>query len=724
MKMPVWSVLAISLVLFIHVQPMFLPGSAFAQRVNRETDETVMLENEYIRITLGKNRPSVHEYFLKTRNVSLPGDISGGDPRITFFRGVEGVMRTRTSITYNATHTAAQSDYHARVAYDNNPAVEFDLIYSLTEDGLAIDFKNVVEHGEFRLIHIQLPRLVSIKDDGGTARLAIPADCGRLVDIRTASHGEYEYDINWLNAILAGMVYDSKVLGLIDTESVENHTVAGVFARNGITYGSLSMNIIHRLKDYDLAEFGTILPVTDPKYLLKVQDACRIMVSVGGDYNRDGEISWVDGAKMLGDRVDAVSNPYYKDKTFIRAFLDRPGSSQYMTFAEVLRRIKELAHQTEAPACVLYLLGWQYEGHDSGYPSVDKVNERLGGYDGLVNLIQEAKKYNVNVTFHDNYDDSYPTHPGWDPDVICRDSRGDLMSGGYWDGGQSFLISSYKYAVKSGLERVRTTLKQYPVSEAYFIDVLAGGYNGGRKYDFNPESPAGAEKNFEGKLMIIREFNRHGLDVATEDFTGFFVGHVGSFGNIIDLDNVYFRNEERIPLIPFIYHDKTSYGMKVGGDAGELRQLLYGQRAESFTNNYLVFTASDYILHALPKQKLYGKAMKAFRKNGDIERVTYEDGSYVEVHYGAMRYTVCTDGRVIAKDFTSFVPIKKDVFLACSRDGGCISYPAPEGWNSADRIHVYRMNADGSTHELPFELFDGNLEFSAEPQAPYKVVYE
>jgi len=80
--------------------------------------------------------------------------------------------------------------------------------------------------------------------------------------------------------------------------------------------------------------------------------------------------------------------------------------------------------------------------------------------------------------------------------------------------------------MKSGLDRVRFTLEKYPVKDAYFIDVLAGGYNGGRKYDFNPESPAGAQKNLEGKLMIIKELNRNGLDVATEDFTGFFVGHV------------------------------------------------------------------------------------------------------------------------------------------------------------------------------------------------------
>ena len=78
------------------------------------------------------------------------------------------------------------------------------------------------------------------------------------------------------------------------------------------------------------------------------------------------------------------------------------------------RKIKEFAVKPIPPR-VMYLLGWQYTGHDSGYPSIDSVNHELGGYNELVNLISEARKYNVNVTFYDNYDDSYPTHPSWDP---------------------------------------------------------------------------------------------------------------------------------------------------------------------------------------------------------------------------------------------------------------------------------------------------------------------
>lgn len=483
--------------------------------------------------------------------------------------------------------------------------------------------------------------------------------------------------------------------------------------------------------EYDLEEFSPVVPVTDPERLLKVQNSSTLTISVRGDYDGDGAVSWVDGAKVVRGGIDAVPNPQYEGKSFVRTFVDRPptrrdttGLREELKFEEVLQRIKTFAAQTDSAAYVMYLLGWQYEGHDSGYPSVDKVNENLGGFDALVKLIEEAKKYNVNVTFYDNYDDSYPNHPGWDPDVICRDPQGQMMKGGVWEGNQSYLISAYKYVMKNGLDRVRFTLDTYPVQGAYFIDVLSGGFNGGRKYDFNPESPAGAIKNFEGKLRLIEAFNKRGVDIATEDFTGYFVGHVGTFGNIIAFDNVYFQKEEPIPLIPFIYHSKTSYGMKISDRSKNLRRFIYGHRAEKFTNRRSVFTPADYILDNLPKQKLYGKAMKAYEKTGDLEKVVYEDGSVVEADIAADKYSVTLgNGLVIAKDYTSFVPVKENVIMACSRDGGAFSYALPKNQDDGKNIAVWKLNANGTRDKVKFKVSKGSIHFESLPNEPYQIVF-
>lgn len=702
---------------------IILRPNIFAQSVS---GQRIILENKNIKVVLSKEQPSILEYQIKALNGVIIDNPGGSEPDISFSQGALPVIESKTRITYDAAHSDDQISYHAKIDYNNATVIEFNLIYVLKENGIEITFKNVVEHPNFYLLNVQLPGLLTVNSDENHAKLAISADAGRLIDIETASIKSYEYEIDWLNPILTGFAYNSKVIGIIDSKSIENHSIVSINERRGIRYGSFSNKIMYRLNAYNLHEFGTIIPVTDPKYLLKVQDSCTVTVTFTGDYDNDGEVSWVDGSKLFREKIEAVPNPYYKDKSFIRVFLSRRGSTdENVTFDEVLEKIKTFALQTDSAAYVIYLLGWQYKGHDTGYPSVDKVNEALGGYDKLVNLIKEAKKYNVNVTFYDNYDDSYPINPGWDPDVICRDPTGSLMRGGAWDGEQSYLISSYKYAVKSGLKRVRFTLDRYPVKEAYFIDVLAGGYKGGRKYDFNPKSPAGAIKNFEGKLMIINEFNKRGIDVATEDFTGFFVGHVGTFGDIIAFDNVYFKGEEQIPLIPFIYHGKTSFGMKISNQSFNVKTFLYGQRAQEITFKNSDFTVSNYILDALPKQKLYGKSMKSYEKYGDIERITYEDGIVVEVNVKADKYNVrLADGLVIAKDYTSFAPIDKNVFLACSQAGGIINFRIPNDWTNENNIKVYKVIKDGSLNRIDSSVKGCNLEFNAEPNVPYKVVYE
>ncbi len=686
---------------------------------------SLILENENFKVALNKERPAILEYQIRTNDwVTLrnPGSSNVG---ITFLQGALPVMRNRTVTTYHSVWSGSMVTYNVKVAYENKPAIEFDLIYRLKEMGVDITFQNVIEHKNFYLLNIQLSGMLFIKSDENNAKLIIPADAGRLIDIEKASLKNYEYDIDWLNPILTGFAHNSSVLGMIDTKSIENYTTVSISESQGQRYGSFSMKMMYRLSEYNLHEFGTIIPVTDPKYLLKVQDSCTVAVTFTSDYDKDGTVSWADGAKLFRDGVDAVANPYYKDKSFIRVFLSRRGNTnENLTFDEVLERIKQFAALTDSAAYVVYLLGWQYSGHDTGYPSVDKVNEDLGGYDKLINLIKEAKRYNVNVSFYDNYDDSYPNNPGWDAEVICRDPNGNIMRGGAWDGEQSYLISSYKYAVKSGLNRVRFTLDRYPVQDAYFIDVLSGGYKGGRKYDFNPKNPAGAIKNFEGKQMLIDEFNKKGIDVATEDFAGFFVGHVGTFGDIMAFDNVYFLGEEQIPLIPLIYQGKTSFGMKISGSSFYARTFLYGQRAQKLTNKRNEFTVADYILDALPKQKLYGKIMKSYERYGDLERVIYEDGTVVEANIATDKYSVTLEnGQMIAKDYTTFAPVKENVYFAATRDGGLLSVRIPILWKENDRIKVFAVQSDGSLKSIPYNISARFLEFDTEPNAPYKVIY-
>jgi hypothetical protein len=528
--------------------------------------------------------------------------------------------------------------------------------------------------------------------------------------------------------LLAEFVYNDKVIGVLETDSLENQMRNSIYGSEDERYCSLSLDFIHRLREYDLVEYGHLIPARDPKYHLLVQESSEASISVIGDYDNDGETSWVDAAKFIRDKINVSIDPLYADKLVYKIFLDEPGQKDITTFPEAQELFTKIAHLTDFAPQIVYLVGWQYTGHDTGYPSVDKVNEKLGGHKSLVKMMEEAAKFNVVVSFHDNYDDTYMANPGWDPETVSRDTEGHLMAAGVWNSGQCYLISNYKYAIKSGLERVRDTLRRYPIKISYHIDVLSGSFKGGRRYDFNPESPVAAKKNLEGKFMIIDEFNKHGVDVTTEDFSSLFVGKVSWFLNLCVRDNVYYRNEEEIPLIPFIYHSKVSFG-GIGGEgkSGIMKSLLYG--AASFRSLRAPFRSMHnitdrFFLVVLPWNKLYGKKMDSYRKEGTVEKVTYEDGSCVEVDHEAKKYVVQVNSEVISKDFTCFIPKEDNVYLGYSKDGGLFSYPVPRRWKKGEGVKVVKLGEDGKTKPISVQLKNGLLSFSAESGTPYKITFE
>jgi hypothetical protein len=116
--------------------------------------------------------------------------------------------------------------------------------------------------------------------------------------------------------------------------------------------------------------------------------------------------------------------------------------------------------------------------------------------------------------------------------------------------------------------------------------------------------------------------------------------------------------------------------------------------------------------------------MKSYHKIGDVERVEYEDGSVVEVNVKTDSYSESLpDGRVIARNYSSFIPAGKNTFVACSRDGGSFNYPLPADWTDSAKIRVFKINTDGREEAVEFKLDGGNLMFHPEANAPYKIVY-
>ena len=119
---------------------------------------------------------------------------------------------------------------------------------------------------------------------------------------------------------------------------------------------------------------------------------------------------------------------------------------------DVIRRVDEMTR--EIPKLV-YLVGWQYRGHDTGYPSLTKVNDHLRrpqdatALDSLRWLMREGPKYHTLVSLHVNFSDCYlddnPLGPYYkERDIIVRNTDGTHHQGYIWCDHMAYRASNFR----------------------------------------------------------------------------------------------------------------------------------------------------------------------------------------------------------------------------------------------------------------------------------------
>ena len=93
------------------------------------------------------------------------------------------------------------------------------------------------------------------------------------------------------------------------------------------------------------------------------------------------------------------------------------GCKVHLTFEQAFEVIERLDHITCGAPKIVYLVGWQYNGHDSRYPAWGEVNHRLKraqdgtALESLKWLMHEGKRHNTVVSLHINALDAYKNSP-------------------------------------------------------------------------------------------------------------------------------------------------------------------------------------------------------------------------------------------------------------------------------------------------------------------------
>jgi hypothetical protein len=606
-------------------------------------DKVVHLDNGKLRVTLSATKPVVLGYELPGGQ-RLSGDASGYPVRVRIGRadGDKALICLTDPVRFTLRQRGDEARYRVEVRQQQILAGRFDLVYRLEGAVLRAAVENVREEAGFLLLDVFLPQLVSTQ--GTSGQLVVPTQGGRIVHLDQSAPVLHTVSLNWFEMDLCGAVLAKGCAAAIRTRDWDNELEARVAGVAGRLRGGYAVRLALR------ADAGPKAARMQLAASPSVQVA--ILAGTGGS-----SATWVDAAKWLRQSVTGSPQRLYQDTFIYKIFCDSPGADSYTTFDEALGVIRQVHRLAPWLKQVAYLVGWQYRGHDTGYPATDQINVRLGGIEALRRLATEATKYNALVSYHDNFDDAYRDSPRWDESLIARDDQGNLQKGGLWAGGQSYIIAFKKYAEKAGLARVRRTIAQMPVRDSYHIDVLSAA---AMRRDYNIHAPESTCDSLEGKFAILREFNRHGIDVTSEGFTAPFVGLIGHAWHFWRLDDPLFAGDEAIPFVAMIYHGgPTTYGR--GGEPTRRFCQVSALYGASYSTDWTKQTtaramAGPLYLIVAPWTFLRDRKMQDYQRHGSLCRVSYGPDTFAEVNEATGQGKVVVDGATIVENGLVVVP--------------------------------------------------------------------
>jgi hypothetical protein len=686
-------------------------------------EQGIVLENDFLVVELQQSYPYVNNYLLKENGEVIYGDLVNETftAYILYQNNFHNIEPSIDSITQNSDSVC----YHLRNEINMQLAVTFDFCYILSGNSIQVVFSNVQESSGYKLIYVRSPDLLTIQGSQSGAQMVFPFADGRLIDISATTPGYEDVDLShegWSRPLLAGMIYHNNLMGIL-------------------SYDHLDMVMYERVIDHATeGRLGMIGMVFNYRYaptnfnstsFIEVFDENTTSLSTNltfvADYNNDLEINWIDGANYLRNQVQASPDQRYTD-----SFITKVGRTGIGHSFEHLKNFEKLFHLTDHNKIIGYLLSYNADIFEI-FGVDEDIDPDFATLDELINFFQTAEdSFNVFLGFHDNYNDYYPGTPGYDPSLRVILENGNPAQG--WSlpaFPTAYRTDPLDYASAKGITRVHNTIARYPIEESHHLDV----FNVLFELDYSLGSPSSRERNRRGLQLIIDEFDTFGVDITSEVLTGPYVE--SGIGWFLDTPRIISTalsfDTEFIPLLEFIYHGKTLYGLfediyydVLPPDQVEIYAFLEPLLLGANSASHISYLASDdlmldrFYLIDLPWMALNERFMENYEARGSYRKITYDPDTFVEIDYKSNTYTVQVDGRVIGQNYSTFFPKDENIFLIYSRDAKSLSHPIPIDWSG--NIILQKLNEDGTKEKVPFQIANGIINFNVDADTPYKLI--
>ncbi len=408
---------------------------------------------------------------------------------------------------------------------------------------------------------------------------------------------------------------------------------------------------------------------------------------------------------------------------------DQKGGTKIInTFEDALEIIKTADALSLGVPKIIYLVGWQYNGHDDKYPAFFEVNKALkrsgdkDARESLIWLMKEAKKYHTTVSLHINMTDAYDDSPLWDKyvknDLISKSASGRLMVIGNYNNRKAYQIN-YKNEWNSGYTKMRidSLLKLLPPlldagtihSDAWIARDSKGHY----------ESMV-IEAEYQKKALAY--WREQGLDVTSEWVMDYMVGlvpfawhfnHMTQEGYLKIPANVYTGSglNPDVPKTDFalgFLFGKSMYGETV------FPSMYQGNRIDEWKNLFV----KDFYLNCL--HYFYLNKLKRVKVEGeDDNRIAFFSDD-VKV---SLADSTVTKGSFMMRDKNFvFFPIvwKNEAQIATysTKDEDRV-VRLPESWGEVKRLSISQITDDGENFVKIIRVKNGEVKLELKKGIPY-----
>lgn len=409
---------------------------------------------------------------------------------------------------------------------------------------------------------------------------------------------------------------------------------------------------------------------------------------------------------------------------------DNGRSDLFLDAEQALEVIRKIDRLTLGIPKIIYLVGWQYNGHDSGYPAwfgannLIKRKQDANALESLRWLMKEAKSFHTTVSLHINMFDAYEDSPLWNDyvkaDIIARRKDGSLL-GGEW----GYPIS-YAQEWKMGYaqKRIDSLCAILPVQDAATIHIDAfhtwppipvqkpdGSWT--VNLEKKPTSPYLAftvEDETAAQRKIYGYWASKGIDVTSEgvDFL-----RLDAFADYQSMAWWVSGPDLYLKWPAAVYSggvDRSDWGKLFGTSMhGEAIIKKDPVNLSGFTRDFCLNTLVWYFLNRLDRKYIVETPVKK------------------EVHFSRDVQTELADGRftlqqgkaVLAEQQDVLVPaawIDDHSLLAYSGTGyGERTWTLPQGYGRFKKAILSRVTANGLVPQKTLPVRSGKLKLAMQP---------